>query len=59
MINEHFSWQEKYIAVFVGYNGIVKVREYIKNQEENHQKKIFIGKWDSFWDKYGFEILMK
>ena len=59
LLKEHFAWQEEYIAVSVSYNGIDKVREYIKNQEEHHRKKSFSEEWDLFIDKYGFEITDK
>ena len=56
LTTNHFGWQEEYIAVSVSYSSLNKVREYIKNQEEHHRKKLFSEEWDLFIEKNGFEI---
>jgi len=34
----HFSWQDDYFAVSVSHSQVERVREYIKTQDEHHQK---------------------
>lgn len=41
LTEQKFEWQDDYFAVSVSPLGINKVREYIKNQEQHHEKKIF------------------
>jgi REP element-mobilizing transposase RayT len=36
-----FAWQQGYAAFSVSESAVVKVREYIKNQEEHHRKMAF------------------
>jgi len=50
-----FEWQDEYYGVSVSESHFDKVREYIKNQEEHHQKKTFHEELDNFIIKYGFE----
>ncbi len=50
-----FEWQDEYIGVSVSESVLERVREYIKNQEEHHQKKSFMEEYQSFIDKYGFK----
>ncbi|MEO6252083.1 MAG: IS200/IS605 family transposase [Ferruginibacter sp.] len=57
LCKEKFEWQDEYFAVSVSESGINNVREYIKNQEEHHQKKSFQQEYDEFMKKYGFEIM--
>jgi REP element-mobilizing transposase RayT len=52
-----FEWQDDYFAVSVSESGVNNVRDYIKNQEEHHQKKTFQQEYDEFMKKYGFEIM--
>lgn len=49
-----FSWQDEYFAVSVSESMIDKVREYIKNQENHHQKKSFADEYEEFMTKYFF-----
>lgn len=53
MTKEKFEWQDEYFAV--SESMIDKVRDYIKNQEEHHSKKIFQQEYEEFICKYGFE----
>jgi putative transposase len=48
------SWADEYFAVSVSESMIEKVRIYIRNQEEHHQKKTFAQECDEFITKYGF-----
>lgn len=41
LTKEKFEWQDEYLAVSVSESHLEFVREYIKNQEEHHQKKTF------------------
>ena len=54
---QKFEWQDDYFAVSVSESGVNKVRDYIKNQEEHHQKKTFQEEYNEFMDKYGFALL--
>ena len=49
-----FQWQEEYFAVSVSHSQVRKVREYIYDQENHHQKKIFQEEYDEFIKNYGF-----
>lgn len=53
-----FEWQDDYFAVSISESGVNRIREYIKNQEQHHQKKTFQQEYDEFMEKYGF-VLMK
>lgn len=41
LTKEKFEWQDEYFGVSVSESHLEFVREYIKNQEEHHQKKTF------------------
>lgn len=50
-----FGWQDEYFAASVSHSRINAVREYIRNQEEHHQKKTFRQEYEEFIHKYEFE----
>ena len=52
-----FGWQEEYYAVSVSESGIDRVRDYIRNQEQHHQKKSFEDEVDEFVKRFGFQKL--
>jgi len=52
---EKLSWQDDYWAVSVSESHIIKVREYIKNQEEHHKRKTFSEEVEEFMRKYGWQ----
>lgn len=52
---EKFEWQDEYFAISVSESIIDRVREYIKKQEEHHQKKTYAQEYDELIQKYGFE----
>lgn len=54
---EKFEWQDDYFAVSVNESAVNHVREYIKNQEEHHQKKSFQQEYDELMGKYGFSTM--
>lgn len=54
--NFKFEWQDEYIAVSVSESTILKVREYIRNQEKHHIKKTFMDEYKEFMEKYGFKM---
>lgn len=55
LTKEKFEWQDEYFAVSVSESMVDKTRDYIKNQEEHHQKKTFQEEYEEFISKYGFE----
>ena len=55
IVKGRFEWQDEYFAVSVSESMIEIVRDYIRNQEEHHQKKTFQKEYDQFIEKYGFE----
>ena len=57
LCKEKFEWQDGYFAVSVSESGVNNVREYIKNQEEHHQKKTFQQEYDEFMEKYGSKMM--
>ena len=57
LTTQKFEWQDDYFAVSVSESGINKVRDYIRNQEEHHQKRTFQQEYDAFMEKYGFALL--
>lgn len=52
---DHFSWQDDYFAVSVGHSQVDRIRKYIKNQDEHHQKMTWEEEVELFMKKYGFE----
>ena len=52
---DKFSWQDEYFAVSVGESQIDTIRNYIRNQENHHQKKTFQQEYDEFMRNYKFE----
>jgi putative transposase len=55
LFRRKFEWQEEYFAVSVSESAVIRVRNYIKNQEEHHRKKSFQEEYDEFMRKYGFD----
>ena len=49
---EKLTWQDDYWVVGVSESHIVKVREYIKNQEKHHSVKTFSDELQGFMKKY-------
>jgi REP element-mobilizing transposase RayT len=49
-----FEWQEEYFAVSVSHSQLKKVRRYIYDQENHHQKKTFQQEYEEFIRKYEF-----
>ena len=39
LVNGRFEWADEYYGVSVGISQIDRVREYIRNQQEHHQRK--------------------
>lgn len=59
LIKTKFEWQDEYIALSVSYSAIDKVRAYILNQEEHHNKKTFTEEYNEFIDANQIDILAK
>ncbi len=51
---EKFEWQDEYFAASVSESLIEKTRNYIKGQENHHEKVSFQHKYDDFLAKCGF-----
>ena len=52
---ENFYWQNEYCAFSVNPTEIEIVKNYIINQEEHHQKKMFQEEFLAFLKKYNVE----
>lgn len=55
LCSQKFEWQEEYFAVSVSHSQLQKVREYIYDQENHHQKKTFQQEYEEFVRSYGFD----
>ncbi len=55
-VKKKLEWQDEYFAASVSYSGIDAVRDYLKNQEEHHQKKTFQQEYDEMIKKFGFQL---
>lgn len=51
---EKFEWQDEYFAVSVSESMLDIVREYIKNQEEQHSIKTYQEEYEDYIVKHGF-----
>ena len=54
LTKQKFEWQDEYIALSVSKSAIIKVRQYIGNQEEHHKKKTFMQEYEEFLVVHGF-----
>lgn len=54
LLNDKFEWQDEYFAVSVSESMVDKVRNYIRNQENNHLHKTWAEEYDELIEKYGF-----
>ncbi len=60
-INEHlsvngkFAWQSGYGAFSVSQSKVEEVREYIRRQEEHHQRMSFQEEYREFMNRHGIE----
>ncbi|MBV5312228.1 MAG: transposase [Prolixibacteraceae bacterium] len=55
LVKGKFEWQDEFFAVSVSESMIVKVRNYIRNQEKHHALQTFQEEYDGFIYKYGFQ----
>ena len=56
-LKEKLTWQSDYFAVSINESGLLKVRNYIANQEAHHAKATFQEEFDRFIHDYDFKIL--
>jgi putative transposase len=49
---KHFEWQEGYGVFSYGQSQVDKIYNYIKNQEEHHQKQTFRNEYLAFLKKF-------
>lgn len=54
LIKKKFGWQDEYFAVSVSQSVLPRVRKYIRNQEEHHNRKSFSEEYNEFMREYGF-----
>ena len=57
LIRGKFEWQEEYLALSVSESQINRVRDYIRNQVEHHQRRTFNEEYDIFLEKNRFRDL--
>lgn len=55
LVKPKLDWADEYFAVSVSESVHNKVREYIKNQEENHKKLSFKTECEKFMTTFGFK----
>lgn len=48
---QKFEWADEYYAASVDETSLVRVRAYIQNQEEHHQKKTLMMEYEKFMDE--------
>jgi len=56
IIKQHFEWQDEYTALSVSKSGIIRVKDYIANQEEHHRNQTYIEECEKFLKIHGFDI---
>ncbi len=56
LIKFKFEWADEYFAASVSESQREKVRNYIKNQDEHHQKIGFKEEYNNFIDSYRFNV---
>ena len=55
LTEQKFEWQEEYIALSVSESALVKVRNYISQQEEHHKRKTFAQEYEEFLELHGLK----
>jgi len=55
LIKGKFQWQEGYGAFSYNKSSLLKLIEYIKNQQLHHQKKTFLQEYKEFLDLFEIE----
>ena len=54
LTSDKFAWQDDYWAASVSKGHLQATRNYIFNQEEHHQKKLFAREIEELMNKYGW-----
>ena len=57
LTKEKFAWQDDYYAVSVSESNLLKVANYINNQERHHESRTFKAELDELIREYGFNII--
>jgi len=52
-----FSWQDDYWAVSVSESHLGRLRKYIFNQEDHHNKEDFSKEIENFTNRYGWKLV--
>jgi len=55
LTNFKFEWADDYFAASVSKSQLEKVRHYIVNQDEHHQKYNFTDEYNKFLKSYGYK----
>ena len=56
LIKYKFGWADDYFGASVSESQLIKVRQYILNQDEHHRKTSFIDEYTRFLESYGFQM---
>lgn len=51
-VNFKFNWSKGYAAFSVSESNIIKIVDYINNQERHHKKKSFLEEYSGFLEKH-------
>jgi REP element-mobilizing transposase RayT len=54
LVRSKFEWQDEYFAISVSESDLENVREYIRRQEEHHEKKSFAEEYNELLQSQGF-----
>lgn len=57
LIESYFNWQNEYYAASISKSHILKIRNYIKNQEEHHKHLTFEEELDRLFQNNGNKLL--
>jgi REP element-mobilizing transposase RayT len=55
LLKQHFSWADEYYAASVCENDLIRVRNYIRHQDEHHHKMTFTEAYLDFMKTYIIE----
>ena len=56
LIRHRFEWADEYFAASVSESMLDRVRTYIENQEEHHEKVTFMQEYQELTKRYGFGL---
>ena len=56
IIKPKFSWQRGYGAFSISSSHLEAVKNYIKNQDEHHEKVSYVDEYKKILNKYGYSV---